>query len=463
MLDDPIPLEESRALARRLLEPRWKVVDAKNDAAKYPDLQRLVMVDPMGVLQRLDGIEFAGPRMKGAITAQAAWVLARSDPAEAETLAAAIDEPGGQARALVAVFDALPDRDRQHRLAVLERATLQAKAATAPAGRVVQLAAVAERWYELGEREKAKTLMNDALRLAKTLSKVTPPRRQLVPALARFDLPSALAFAREFPPTGMNSQAEILVNIAFHLAADHPAEAERILTQLPPEPGRDQFPPAIAWKMAFADPARARRLTDQMQREIDRPYRYLFLALGLKKSDPAGASQAFQTAMQGIDRVMKDAADYDSGGLSPREIVLPVVEQLDPALVSEYFWRIVAARSPVGDPRSGNEFAPTSSALLLASYDREVAAIVFEPVRAWLAHADDRELARPVVPLAFQAWSVFDPAPPWRDSNSCRSPQCSTPPDCGLPNCSYCPTRQRWRNVWINNSYMADILAGDLR
>ena len=111
MLGDPIPLEESRALGRRLPQPRWKVVDAKNDAAKYPDLQRLVMVDPMGVLQRLDGIEFAGPRMKGAITAQAAWVLARSDPAEAETLAAAIDEPGGQARALVAVFDALPDRE----------------------------------------------------------------------------------------------------------------------------------------------------------------------------------------------------------------------------------------------------------------------------------------------------------------------------------------------------------------
>ena len=291
MLDDPIPLEESRALARRLLEPRWKVVDAKNDAAKYPDLQRLVMVDPIGVLQRVDGIEFAGPRMKGAITAQAAWVLARSDPAEAETLAAAIDEPGGQARALVAVFDALPDRDRQHRLAVLERATLQAKAATAPAGRVVQLAAVAERWYELGEKEKAKTLINDALRLAKTFSKVTPPRRQLVPALARFDLPSALAFAREFPPTGMNSQAEILVNIAFHLAADNPAEAERILAQFPPEPGRDRFPPAIAWKMASADPAHARRLSDQAQREHDRPYRYLFLALGLKSSDPAARAR----------------------------------------------------------------------------------------------------------------------------------------------------------------------------
>ena len=239
----------------------------------------------------------------------------------------------------------------------------------------------------------------------------------------------------------MNSQAEILVNIAFHLAADNPAEAERILAQMPPEPGRDRFPPAIAWKMASADPARARRLTDQAQREHDRPYRYLFLALGLKSSDPAGASQAFDRAMQGMDRLTKGAEDYDLDGLVPREIVLPLVERLDPALVPEYFWRIVATRSPVGDPRSSSEFVPAALTLLLASYDRDVAAIVFEPVRVWLEHADDRELARPVVPIAFQGWSAFDPRAPWRGSNICRSPQCSTRPDYGLPNCSFCPTR----------------------
>ena len=260
----------------------------------------------------------------------------------------------------------------------------------------------------------------------------------------------------------MNSEASILVNIAFHMAADNPAEAERILARLPPEPGRDRFPPAIAWKMASADPAHARRLTDQSQREHDRPYRYLFLALGLKSSDPAGASQAFQTAMQGIDRLIKGAEDYYSDGLGPREIVLPVVEQLDPALVPEYFWRIVAMRSPIGDPRSGSEFAPTSFALLLASYDRDVAAVVFEPVRAWLEHADDRELARPVVPLAFQAWSLIDPraavarleqlpVTPMLDSARQR-----------VAELLWLPHEARWRNVWLNNSYMAEIMDRDL-
>jgi Carboxypeptidase regulatory-like domain len=462
MLGDPIPLEESRALARHLLEPRWKAIDAKNDAAGYPDLRRLVMVDPIGVLQRLDGIEFPGPQMKRAMLAQAAWVLARSDPAEAETVAATIDEPGGQARALVAVFDALPDQDRPHRLAVLERATLQANAGKAPAGRVGQLAAVAERWYELGEKEKAKSLMNDALRLAKTFSKATPPRRLLAPPLARFDLPSALAMAKEFAPTGMNSEAAIVVNIAFHLAADNPAEVERILSLLPPEPERDRFPPAVAWKMASTDPARARRLTDQSQQKHDRPYRYLFLALGLKSSDPAGASQAFGTAMQGIDRLMKGAEDYYTAGFVPREIVLPVVEELDPALVAEYFWRIVAARSSIGDPRSGSEFAPTAFALLLACYDRDAAALVFERVREWLEHADDRDLARPVVPIAFEAWSLIDPR-----AAVARLEQLPVTPTLDsarqrVAELLLLPYEARWRNVWLNNSYMADIMAHDL-
>ena len=68
------------------------------------------------------------------------------------------------------MFDTLPDQDRQHRLAVLERADASGQGRDR-SGRALscQLAAVAERWYELGEREKAKTLMTDAVRLAKTL------------------------------------------------------------------------------------------------------------------------------------------------------------------------------------------------------------------------------------------------------------------------------------------------------
>ena len=94
------------------------------------------------------------------------------------------------------------------------------------------------------------------------------------------------------------------------MAADNPAEAERVLRQVPQETGRDWLPAAIAWKMATVDPARAQRLTEESQRYFDHPQTYLFLALGLKSRDKAAAHQAFQTAMQGIDRVMKEGAEY---------------------------------------------------------------------------------------------------------------------------------------------------------
>jgi len=464
MLADRIPLEESRALARRLLEPFWKAIDEKNAAAKIPALSRLVLEDPIGVLQRLDGIKFPNPRGKRIMQTRVVLALARSDPAEAETVAEAIEEPGDHASALVAVFDALPDQERKHKLALLDRAALQAKAATALPMRVRQMAEVAKRWYELGEKERAKTLLSDALRVANTATrKGTPVRAILAVPLARVDLPSALAIAKEFPATGIDSEASLLANIAFHLAAENPAQAERVLSLMPQDAGRDRFPPAIAWKMAAVDPARARRLTDQSQRDLDYPQRYLFLALGLKPRDPAAASQAFQTGMQGIDRLMKEEVEYSSK-LGERRVLLPMVEQIDPALVPEYFWRVVATRHPAGNPRSGSEVSSAWLTLLLAWYDRDVAAAVFEPVRARLEHADDRELAGSAVVL--QAWSILDPraAAAWLeqvpvnpnldlDAGSARRRVSEL---LGLPH------EARWRNVWINYSYMADILVRDL-
>ena len=107
----------------------------------------------------------------------------------------------------------------------------------------------------------------------------------------------------------------------------------------------------FAWKMAKADPARARKLVEESQTQLDRPQLYLFLALGLKSRDPAAAHQAFQTAMQGIDRLMKEGPEYSAmqGG---RWVVLPLVEQIDPALVPELFWRALATRLPTGNPRA---------------------------------------------------------------------------------------------------------------
>ena len=98
--------------------------------------------------------------------------------------------------------------------------------------------------------------------------------------------------------------------MAIGLAADNPAEAERVLRLVPQEEGRSWLHPAIAWKMAMSDPARARRLVDESQRYYDSPQSYLYLACGLKGHDPAAADEAFWKGIQGIDRLLEEGAEY---------------------------------------------------------------------------------------------------------------------------------------------------------
>ena len=88
-------------------------------------------------------------------------------------------------------------------------------------------------------------------------NKTAPSRGRFAIQLARVDLPSALAIAREFPASGTYT-ANWSQSIALHLAADDPDEAERILRQVPRKTGRAWLPPTMARKIATVDPARAR-------------------------------------------------------------------------------------------------------------------------------------------------------------------------------------------------------------
>jgi hypothetical protein len=87
--------------------------------------------------------------------------------------------------------------------------------------------------------------------------------------------------------------------------------------------------------------------------------------------------------------------------------VLPLVEQIDPALVPELFWRALATRLPTGNPRAVHDVSPAALVGLLGWYDREVAAALFEPIRERIEHTDDVELARWWI--EFEGWSTIDP------------------------------------------------------
>ena len=228
--------------------------------------------------------------MKSGIEAELAVALARSDPARAEAVADAIKVPDQRVMALVAVVDALPDKERDRKLGMLGRAADLTTVDPIAPRRLYDIGEVAERWFELGETAKAKALFAEGQRLADQVpNKTDPVRGNFAARLARVDLPAALAIAREFPASPAIPRMGFSVTSPFIWLRTTP-RAEGVLRDLHPENGQDWLPPAVAWKMASVDPARARRLVDESQRTFEHPADVFIPRPRLEATRPGGRS-----------------------------------------------------------------------------------------------------------------------------------------------------------------------------
>ncbi len=430
ILGELIPLEESRALARRLVEPCWKVVVEKgDDRTKYETLQALAQADPAGVLEKLESARFQQDGWKYLLQKEVAVAIAERDPEEAATVADSIADPADRAAALIGLIDALPAAQRERKLALLDRAALHARAASSTDERLRWMGAVAERWYELGAVEKAKALFAEGLRAASQFTDKTSLRRGIFAAqLALVDLPAALAIARDFK--GDSEEGRILTNMVLRLIEHRPDEAERIWKESLVKAGRVGRPDeTLSWKLARLDPAQARKVIEGFPGIDQRPELFVFLALGARERDESTARQALDEGLRRIDRLMQERPErFESIAGS----LLPIVERVDPARLPELFWRDVASRPPFGNPRTLSAYSPSYLIQHLAWYDREVAAALFEPSRARMEHTEDRELA--TWSNEFLAGSLFDPraavarlekvpvsSDPGRDANAART------------------------------------------
>ena len=116
------------------------------------------------------------------------------------------------------------------KLELLDRALLKAKAANGVGDRLRYTAAVANAWCDLGEVEKARKLVAETLPVANQYAEKTDIYRGFfAAALARFDLPAALAMANEFSG---RQKDRILGLMAIQLASTNPAEAERLWNEV---------------------------------------------------------------------------------------------------------------------------------------------------------------------------------------------------------------------------------------
>jgi hypothetical protein len=290
MLPELIPVEESRAMARRLIEPLWRAVVQKGeDDVKFRTLEALANADPAGTLEKLEAAKFADKAWASQLQVEVAAAMAASDPEEAATVAESIADPGPRAGALVGVVDALPPSQRPRQLALLDRAALHARAASALDERIRRIGHVAERLHAMGEVAKAKALFAEGLQIAQGMADKADFRRCYFAAqLALVDLPAALSLTRDV--SGNREEGRILTSLALRLIERDPAEAERIwigTARMGRLVGTDE---ALTWKMAAVDPGRARRVLESGPWAARQPELFLFLALGARERDePASA------------------------------------------------------------------------------------------------------------------------------------------------------------------------------
>jgi len=383
-LPEPLPVAESGALARRVLEPFLNEAVARgDDSAKLWALSVLRWLDPLELLAKLQKTSFQFGSTVDYVKGQAALAFAAADPDEAASIAETIPDPAGRADTQVWLVDALPASERQRKLDWLDRAALQARAAVLSSNKLYVMGEVAERWLELGEPAKARTLFAEGKKLVEALPVLKrTDAGSFLARLARVEPNAALALLQDAGT--MRWRQRTYANVAIRLAYEHPAEAEQVLDRLREPLWRFTAAHRICRRLARLDPPRARRIAAALPNPSERAYAWAFLADGLAMTDHDGALAALDQALREIDGIdPRDASRMIDA--NPAVSILPLVERIAPDRVAEVFWRAVALHPTAGDPRTdfGQDIPWIPEVLLLSRYDREVAATLLEPVSAY--------------------------------------------------------------------------------
>jgi hypothetical protein len=160
----------------------------------------------------------------------------------------------------------------------------------------------------------------------------------------------------------------------------------------------------IAWKIARLDPARARKLIESQRGEPDFAQHAFCVALGAKGRDEPTMNASVHAGLQELDRVLDKEPHMLMQYGGP---VLALAEAIDPALVPEVMWRLVAARTAPGNPRVVGAYSPMPLVECIAWYDRVLASALLEPTLARMDKISDAELVG--WDWAFETWALIDP------------------------------------------------------
>jgi hypothetical protein len=377
-LPGPLPLDERRRLARRVLEPfRVKVLARGEDSPKAWAIRSLMVFDPQAAIEALGRTTFQQPGdYLSFLKCEISGRLARDDVAAAVILAETIAEPHWRANALVEICAGLPADQADRKRQLIDRALAAARAEPLAKRKVWYLGEVAGLLLDLGEAERARAVFAEGLALARKLG---PDGSDAIAVFAsrlgQVDLAAALELIGH--DDGEDDYALAIGNLAARIAATQPAEAERLIGTIR---GRRRGLGAVfraCQNMAPADLSRARRIATALDDAGMRSAALIFAAYGLPASErTAPRDLIIRQALRGFDR---SSGPADRGRwLLPA--LMPLAEAMDPALVPEFFWRTIADLGVANDPRSEyGRYDVLGQAILLARYDRAVAAALLEP------------------------------------------------------------------------------------
>jgi len=392
-LPPPISFEESRALARRVLEPALQAALAKgDDRSKFDCLSIASRIDPGRALELLEQHPFADSKADAAIRMRVATELLTADPREAESIVTAIASPESRAWAYVQLAEALPDQERDRQRKLLELATVQAHAPAGggggadPRDRLSELKTVAGGWLNLGEVDKARLLIREGLELFAALPEPERYHVDFLATAARIEPDRVLSLVRDFKSAARRRSCYAAV--ALSLANEHPAEAVRVFQLIIDDSSRtfgenrNQIALRLCRRLAKSDPERARRIIAGLNTPQDQACGWALLALGLADRDNPAARSALAESIAVIDRVLdragavKPANPQIRVANDPAASILPIVEKVAPERLEEVFWRAVALmpkRDMARLEQGFVDYGVVETAIFLARYDRQVA------------------------------------------------------------------------------------------
>jgi len=326
--------------------------------------------------------------------------LAKDSLDEALAQAEVSTSPEIRASCYLGICYTRPDLDKTRVRELMNQALLNCRAMKSPADRLRIYGQVADKLIDVGDREQARKLLAEAEALGRSTTKAETGALELgvvAEALARLDLPAALKMLDELAQQVRKAQktdrtyvfVRFYSEIAQRLAADAPAEVERLLEKIRGLEPQNVPVLEVCSKMARSDPARARRIAETMldpgSLEL-KPYALGLMAQTLAATDKTRAIELLESACSELDHLAeRGRGSALHGNANVAAGLLPIVEQVAPERIPEFLARALSLREPrlaAGDA-AGNMVTEADEtyqlAMMIARYDRELAARLLRP------------------------------------------------------------------------------------